>query len=172
MGSEIPAERMMPGNVNAFPQCKLRGDVLFLFNEGVSITNRVGVSGVLVFGLFVFFLINLGMSSVIYVTDQFFRLLFLLVILLLCLLGFFCGSPLNGVFGTANTPNYHTLSSVLQSFTLFSLADEARESCAGIHCKALHWTRYGGWSRYSTFTLLPTLPLPTACHSQPLYTAK
>lgn len=42
MGSENPAERMMPGNVNASPPRKLRGDVLFLFNEGVSITNRVG----------------------------------------------------------------------------------------------------------------------------------
>lgn len=83
IGSEIPAERVMPGNVNASPQHKMRGDVLFLFSEGVSITNRIGFFVVLWVVFFV--LIDLGMSSVIYVTDQFFSFLFLAVSVLLCL---------------------------------------------------------------------------------------
>lgn len=73
MGSEIPAERAMPGNVNASPQGKLRGDVLSLFGEDVSITNSREV--LLGFALSCF-LINLGMSLVIKVTGQFFHFLF------------------------------------------------------------------------------------------------
>lgn len=40
MMSEIPAERMMPGNGNASPKGDLRGDALFLLSEGVSIAGQ------------------------------------------------------------------------------------------------------------------------------------
>lgn len=40
MGSGIPAEGMMPGKGNASSQCDLRGDALFLFNEGVSVAGQ------------------------------------------------------------------------------------------------------------------------------------
>lgn len=75
------------------------------------------------------FLIHLGMSSVIYITDPFPIAFFWLW---QC---FVLSSPsLNSVFGTADTPLGHPLSSVLHSCAPGSPAEEARE---GIHWNML-----------------------------------
>lgn len=78
MGSEIPAEGIMPGNGNASPQSELRGDALFLFSEGVNIAGQATVV------LTGFFNLSQNFLSCIY-NRPISHCLFLTVAVLLCL---------------------------------------------------------------------------------------
>lgn len=144
------------GNGNASPQGDLRRNALFLCSEGVSIAGQAFCYFHWVFNLSGNISSHLSNKPV-------FHCLFLAVTVLLCLL-----------------PPPWRLSLVLQSLLMvipwvLSCKAEFHQLRKGEgirwNSRALHWPQWGGWSRNASPTLLPALPLPTACHSQPLQIA-